>query len=118
MRFGEWIEIDCYRILGVSKAATGEEIKKAYRRLAKQHHPDKNNGDPEGESQFKDINQAYQIIGNEEKRRQYDLYLNLYESQIRSGSNVDDFGLFLRTKGFGGCRRFGFKGKGCRRRTW
>ncbi|HEY4498106.1 MAG TPA: DnaJ C-terminal domain-containing protein [Candidatus Paceibacterota bacterium] len=62
---------DYYEILGVSRNASREEIKKAYRRLAHEHHPDKGGGDGE---KFKEINEAYQVLSDEEKRRQYDQF--------------------------------------------
>ena len=62
---------DYYEILGVKKGASQEEIKKAYRKLAHQHHPDKKGGD---EKKFKEINEAYQILGDSEKRSQYDRF--------------------------------------------
>lgn|ERR1035437_4590503 len=64
---------DYYELLGVLKTATTDEIKKAYRALAKQHHPDLNNGDPESEKKFKEINQAYEILSDPQKRQNYDL---------------------------------------------
>lgn len=62
-----------YDILGVSKTATADEIKKAYRKLAFQYHPDRNPGDASAEEKFKQINAAYDVLGDETKRRQYDL---------------------------------------------
>lgn len=62
---------DYYKILGVSKSATGEEVKKAYRKLAHQYHPDKKGGD---EAKFKEVNEAYQVLGDEKKRAQYDQF--------------------------------------------
>ncbi|MFH1759173.1 MAG: J domain-containing protein [Patescibacteria group bacterium] len=62
---------DYYNILGVVKSASDEDIKKAYRRLAHQHHPDRPNGD---ESKFKEINEAYQTLSNRQKRQQYDQF--------------------------------------------
>ena len=65
---------DLYATLGVTKAATADEIKKAYRNLAFKYHPDRNQGDRNAEEQFKKINAAYSVLGDEVKRRQYDLY--------------------------------------------
>jgi len=63
---------DYYALLGVSESATEEELKKAYRRLALQHHPDKNPGDRKAEERFKVISEAYAVLMDQEKRRQYD----------------------------------------------
>ena len=63
---------DYYSILGVDKKASPDEIKKAYRKLAKQHHPDKNKGDKKAEEKFKDVGEAYEVLGDEKKRAQYD----------------------------------------------
>ncbi len=65
---------DYYEILGVSRNATQDEIKKAYRRLANKLHPDKNGGDPSAEEKFKEISKAYEILGDPEKRQMYDTY--------------------------------------------
>jgi molecular chaperone DnaJ len=66
--------LDYYEILGVSRTATKEEIKKAYRKLAMKYHPDRNPGDKEAEEKFKLINEAYQVLSDEEKRAIYDRY--------------------------------------------
>src|SRR5258705_1331699 len=65
-------EKDYYEILGVKKTAAEEEIKKAYRSLAKKFHPDKNKGNKEAENKFKEISEAYAVLSDKEKREQYD----------------------------------------------
>jgi molecular chaperone DnaJ len=68
----EWFEKDYYAVLGVPKNASQAEIKKAYRKLAQQHHPDANAGDPKAEERFKEVSAAYDVVGDEEKRKAYD----------------------------------------------
>jgi DnaJ-class molecular chaperone len=65
---------DPYDILGVSRTASADEIKRAYRRLAKEHHPDRNRGDKSAEQRFKEIQAAYDVIGDPERRAQYDRF--------------------------------------------
>src|SRR3989338_2272052 len=67
---------DYYQILGVPRGASADEIKKAYRRLARQHHPDMNKGDKKAEERFKDISEAYSVLSDDEKRKQYDMFGN------------------------------------------
>lgn len=64
---------DYYKVLGVSENANADEIKKAYRKLAREHHPDKNPDKPGAEEKFKEIQEAYSILSDEEKRKEYDL---------------------------------------------
>jgi len=63
---------DLYVILGLSRGATADEIKRAYRRLAKQHHPDRNKGSADSEARFKEVQQAYAILSDPQRRKQYD----------------------------------------------
>ncbi len=65
---------DYYKTLGVGKSATEDEIKSAYRKLAKEFHPDRNKGDPAAEAKFKEINEAYEALGDADKRKIYDDY--------------------------------------------
>lgn len=65
---------DYYRLLGVSKNASKEELKKAFRKLAMKYHPDKTKGDKASEEKFKKINEAYAVLSNDEKRKQYDMF--------------------------------------------
>src|SRR5437773_1629514 len=63
---------DYYSTLGVAKTATDKEIKQAFRRLARKHHPDVNPGDKAAESRFKELNEAYEVLGDPAKRKKYD----------------------------------------------
>lgn len=65
---------DYYQVLGVQKSASPEDIKKAYRRLAMKYHPDRNKGNKEAESKFKEISEAYAVLSDPEKRKQYDMF--------------------------------------------
>ncbi len=92
---------DYYQILGVSKNADDKEIKKAYRKLARQYHPDVNPGDEQAEQRFKEISEAYTVLSDPEKRKKYDRFGAQWEQYERAGVNPDDFGGF---GGFGGPR--------------
>jgi curved DNA-binding protein CbpA len=73
---------DYYQILGVKRDASPEDIKKAFRRLALRYHPDRNpGGTREAEDRFKEINEAYEVLGNEQKRHQYDYLASYRRSQ-------------------------------------
>jgi len=108
---------DYYEVLGVSKNAEASEIKKAYRKLALQYHPDKNPGNKEAEEKFKEAAEAYDVLGNEEKRRRYDQFGHAGLGGGAggfggAGMSMDDifsqfgdiFGSFTGFGGFGGGR--------------
>lgn len=78
---------DYYEVLGVQKNATDEEIKKAYRKLAFAYHPDRNPDDKVAEAKFKEVNDAYQILSDPSKRRNYDLYGSGEQSPFGSTRN-------------------------------
>ena len=80
-----------YETLGVKKDASQDEIKKAYRNLARKYHPDVNPDDPNAEEKFKDINEAYQVLSDEDKRRKYDRFGSQYKQYQRTGGRAEDF---------------------------
>ncbi|MCB0281710.1 MAG: molecular chaperone DnaJ [Calditrichae bacterium] len=83
---------DYYEVLGVSKDAQADEIKKAYRKLAMKYHPDKNPGNKEAEEKFKEIAEAYAILGDAQKREKYDRYGHAAENMGSGGFGGDPFG--------------------------
>jgi molecular chaperone DnaJ len=68
----EWFEKDYYRVLGVSDTASQKEVKSAYRKLSRQYHPDNNEGDKAAEERFKEVSAAYDVVGDPDKRKEYD----------------------------------------------
>jgi curved DNA-binding protein len=82
---------DYYKILGVNKSASGDEIKKAYRKLAVKYHPDKNQNNKQAEEKFKEINEANEVLGDPEKRKKYDTLGENWKSYERTGANPNDF---------------------------
>src|SRR4051812_5173012 len=87
---------DYYEVLGVSRSTTPEEVKKAYRKLAVQYHPDKNPGDKKAEEHFKELSEAYEVLSDGQKRQMYD--------QFGHAANAGGPG------GFGGFSQGGFEG--------
>jgi len=92
---------DYYEVLGLSRSATADEIKRAYRKLAKQHHPDANPDDPSAQKKFAEITEAYEVLSDQEKRQKYDQFGHNW-SRVGGGPGGDPFG------GFGGGGGAGF----------
>ncbi|HNO32113.1 MAG TPA: DnaJ domain-containing protein [Anaerolineales bacterium] len=82
---------DYYKILGVERKASADEIRSAYRKLAMKYHPDKNQGDKKAEDRFKEINEAYQVLSDEQKRAHYDRLGSAYSNYRTTGGRPGDF---------------------------
>src|SRR5947209_2166867 len=95
----EWFDKDYYKVLGVAKNASASEIKKAYRKLAQQHHPDRTKGDKESEERFKEISAAYDVLGDQEKRASYDRVRDMASSGFGGGGGFPG-GRRVRVEGF------------------
>lgn len=93
---------DYYEVLGVSKTATQDELKKAYRKLARKYHPDLNKDNPEAEEKFKECNEAYDVLSDEQKRAQYDQFGHAAFENGGMGGGPGGFGGFGGAGGFGG----------------
>lgn len=112
--------IDYYKVLGVERDASQEEIKKAYRKLAKKYHPDINRENPQAQERFQEINEANEVLGDPEKRRRYDEYgehwkhSEEFETQQR---NAHGFGGGAQEFGFGGFGGFGDFGRSAGNRS-
>ncbi|MCB8976345.1 MAG: J domain-containing protein [Ardenticatenaceae bacterium] len=96
---------DYYSILGVSKTASQDEIKKAYRKLARKYHPDLNKDDPQAEQRFKDLNEANEVLSDAEKRKMYDQFGSQWQQYQRAGGRPDDFWSQWGAQGAGQQRR-------------
>src|SRR5437588_8155748 len=94
----EWFEKNYYEVLGVPEGATDKEISRAYKKLAKQFHPDANPGNKDAEERFKEISGAYDVLGDSEKRKEYDEVRRM----VASGVGPGGFGGF----GPGGAQTF------------
>ena len=101
----EWFEKDYYAVLGVPKNASQAEVKKAYRKLAQKLHPDANPGDAGAEGRFKEISAAYDVLGDEKKRKEYDQVRDMAASGFGPGAGPGGF-----PGGFGGIRFEDFEG--------
>src|SRR6266446_2837019 len=110
-------EKDYYDLLGVKKTATDEELKKAYRGLAKKFHPDKNKGNKDAENKFKEISEAYAVLSDREKREQYDrLGKEAFAGGSPFGAGANPFAGFDFSQ-FGGGARSGRQPRGGTRRS-
>src|ERR1700759_71081 len=79
----DYLEKDYYKALGVAKTAKPAEIKSAYRKLARKYHPDSNQGDAKAEERFKEISEAYSVLSDEKRRKQYDEARSMFGSGFR-----------------------------------
>ncbi|MGD9819087.1 MAG: DnaJ C-terminal domain-containing protein [Desulfomonilaceae bacterium] len=93
--------IDPYKVLGVNKGASDDEIKRAFRRLARKHHPDVNSNSKASERKFKEVSEAYEILSDKQRRRNYDMFGNADPGNAFGGFNNFRKGPGFGTRGFG-----------------
>src|SRR4051812_47515197 len=91
----DYVEKDYYSALGVPKDASAADIKKTYRKLARQYHPDANKGDSEAEEKFKGISEAYDVLSDEKRRKEYDEARSLFGGARPRGGGQGGFGFDL-----------------------
>src|SRR4051812_14333875 len=104
---------DYYEVLGVAKGSSGEEIKRAYRRMAMKYHPDRNNGDADAEIKFKECAEAYEILSDDAKRQRYDQFGHAGVSGQHDFSHMDVTDIFSMFDDiFGGLGGFGGRAGG------
>ena len=101
---------DYYKILGVSKNASQDEIKKAYRKLAVKYHPDKTKGDKKSEERFKEIGEAYEVLKDPEKRKKYDQLGSNWKQYENAGYGAGGFDFSHFGGGRTGGRTYHFEG--------
>src|SRR4051812_650728 len=89
---------DYYEVLGVSREASEDDVKKAYRKLARQYHPDRNPGDKTAEAHFKEVQEAYDVLSDKDKRAQYDRFGHAGPG---NGGGGPGGGFHWHTEGFG-----------------
>lgn len=107
MSVRDMVEKDYYAALGVPKDAPAADIKKAYRRLARELHPDKNPGDAKAEARFKEVSEAYDVLSDERRRREYDEARALFQSGRFPGQGGPGAGPGFGGQGFGGQGGYG-----------